>query len=244
MAEYDLAAASPWSIPPQLFARGSILRGIFADLKSPIAYGYDGKDLPVYFNQDPVLNAGRRRWRRRRAAVAARGGPGINGGEGQNVFPNVPPMHVSPLDGAPRDGTAAAAGVGRRPGRGGGAGSGRRMRRRRRRRRWRLAVSAAAAAASGEGTRRAGRAAVPGTNAERYAAFGHAGRRRSSGGRAAAVDVPLGQGPHRDVCAPSLLALADAGHLFLAFNAIMNWDHLDAGKAAPAAASATSAGGN
>ena len=50
-------AASRWSIRRNLFARGSILRGVFADLKSPIAYGYDGKDLPVYFNQDPVLNA-------------------------------------------------------------------------------------------------------------------------------------------------------------------------------------------
>ena len=29
----------------------------FADKKSPIAYGFDGSDLPVYFNQDPVLNA-------------------------------------------------------------------------------------------------------------------------------------------------------------------------------------------
>ena len=37
--------------------RGSILRSKFADMTSPIAYGYEGADLPVYFNQSPVLNA-------------------------------------------------------------------------------------------------------------------------------------------------------------------------------------------
>jgi hypothetical protein len=42
--------------PPHLFARGSVFRGRFADRNSPIAYGYDGPDLPVYFNQGPVLN--------------------------------------------------------------------------------------------------------------------------------------------------------------------------------------------
>ena len=57
MAEYNLAGGVTVEHPAELFARGSILRGVFSDLKSPIAYGYDGKDLPVYFNQDPVLNA-------------------------------------------------------------------------------------------------------------------------------------------------------------------------------------------
>ena len=27
-------------------------------MKSPLAYGYESADLPVYFNQAPVLNAG------------------------------------------------------------------------------------------------------------------------------------------------------------------------------------------
>ena len=42
--------------PAGLFARGSIMRGVFSDMKSPIAYGYTEKDLPVYFNQDPVFS--------------------------------------------------------------------------------------------------------------------------------------------------------------------------------------------
>ena len=38
----------------QLQARGSVMNAVFADRKSPIAYGYDEK-LAVYFNQSPLL---------------------------------------------------------------------------------------------------------------------------------------------------------------------------------------------
>jgi hypothetical protein len=41
--------------PAQEQTHGAILRGVFADRTSPIAYGYDKADLPVYFNQTPVL---------------------------------------------------------------------------------------------------------------------------------------------------------------------------------------------
>jgi hypothetical protein len=44
--------------PTQLFARGSIMRSQWSDRKSPIAYGFENATLPVYFNQDPVINAG------------------------------------------------------------------------------------------------------------------------------------------------------------------------------------------
>src|SRR5207248_5998541 len=39
MAEFDLAGGVTVEHPTNLFARGSILRGVFTDLKSPIAYG-------------------------------------------------------------------------------------------------------------------------------------------------------------------------------------------------------------
>ena len=55
LAEADLDSGVTVEQPANLFVRGSILRGKFADLKSPIAYGYDGSDLPVYFNQNPVF---------------------------------------------------------------------------------------------------------------------------------------------------------------------------------------------
>src|SRR5260370_18552237 len=57
MAEYNLAGGVTVEHPAELFARGSIMRGVFSGLKSPIAYGYDGKDLPVSSNPGPVLKA-------------------------------------------------------------------------------------------------------------------------------------------------------------------------------------------
>src|SRR4029077_16864416 len=56
--------------PARLFVRGSTLRGTIPDRKSPIAYGYDPPDLPVYFSQVPVLSA------------AAGGFGGFGGGRG------------------------------------------------------------------------------------------------------------------------------------------------------------------
>ena len=123
MAESNLAGGVTVEHPAALFARGSILRGVFADLKSPIAYGFDGKDLPVYFNQDPVLNVAPAGGGGGRGGGGFGGGGagGINGGEGQNVTPNVTPIHVvsahDPAD-TPAALTAAPAAGGR-----GGRGS-------------------------------------------------------------------------------------------------------------------------
>src|SRR5476651_277222 len=77
--------------PAQLFVRGSILRSRFVDKKSPIAYGYDGADLPVYFNQAPVLNVAGGGFGGRGGGGGGRGaapGENPNGGIGQNVTPN------------------------------------------------------------------------------------------------------------------------------------------------------------
>jgi hypothetical protein len=43
---------------PGLVARGTILRGIIADMGSPLVYGYAVNQLPIYFNGGPVLDAG------------------------------------------------------------------------------------------------------------------------------------------------------------------------------------------
>src|SRR5262249_60734217 len=100
--------------PAQLFVRGSILRAKITDMKSPITYGYESADLPVYFNQSPVLNA---------SAGGGFGGfgggrggaPGTNpnGGVGQNVTPNALPLRIQPLEG---DANPVPAGRGGRPG--------------------------------------------------------------------------------------------------------------------------------
>jgi Zinc carboxypeptidase len=91
VADYGVVGGVGVEHPAQLFARGSILRGQFADLKSPIVYGYDQKDIPVYFNQDPVF-----------AVSEGRSGGSASSGSGtslaQNVTPNAVPIHISPYD--------------------------------------------------------------------------------------------------------------------------------------------------
>jgi hypothetical protein len=80
--------------PSQMYSKGSILRGMISDKKSPITYGYDGSQLPIYFGGDPVLNAG-----------GSGGGVGVGGlrgggpqipGVGANITPNSVPEKMSP----------------------------------------------------------------------------------------------------------------------------------------------------
>jgi hypothetical protein len=84
MVDFGLAAGLTVEHPEDLAARGTILRGMLSDRKSPIAYGFEEKDLPVYFNQDPVL-------------ALSRGGVSASG-FGQNITPNANPVHISPYD--------------------------------------------------------------------------------------------------------------------------------------------------
>jgi len=62
----------------QLQARGSVINTVFADRRSPIAYGYD-EGLAVYFNQSPLLNV---------AAGGGFGGGGFGGGDNQGQRPS------------------------------------------------------------------------------------------------------------------------------------------------------------
>jgi hypothetical protein len=97
--EYGITSGVTVEEPAQLFARGSILRAKITDMKSPIAYGYESTDLPVYFNQSPVLNAAG-------GGLGGFGGggrggaPGTNpnGGIGQNVTPNALPLRIQPFE--------------------------------------------------------------------------------------------------------------------------------------------------
>jgi hypothetical protein len=216
--------------PAELFARGSILRGVFSDLKSPIAYGYDGKDLPVYFNQDPVLNA--------TAAAGGFGGFGgggrgaagpINGGAGQNVTPNAVPIHTSPLE--PENASPAAA-----PAPGGGRGRGGRG-------------AGAAGAGAGAPAGRGGFVADAGprprvvlqfpSNANDMLLSGTLGGGETIANHALVVDMPLGTGHVVMFALRPFWRWQTQGTYFLAFNAILNWDHLDAGKPAPPPPAAT-----
>jgi hypothetical protein len=69
--------------------RGSVLKAVFSDKKSPIAYGYEGTPMAVYFNQDPVLSAGSN-------PLAAFGFGGGRGAEIPGVGMNVTPMATPP----------------------------------------------------------------------------------------------------------------------------------------------------
>jgi Zinc carboxypeptidase len=218
LADYGIASGVTLEHPATLFARGSILRGTFTDAKSPIAYGFDQKDIPVYFNQDPVL------------AVATGGGGfgGFGGGggggrgggssEGQNVTPMAVPIHVAPLDPSETTGAGGAMGVGggRGAGRGGGRGAG----------------GGRGGAAAAEGPRP--RVVMQfGSNANDLLLSGTLGGGDTIANRALAVDVPVGKGHIVMFALRPFWRWQTQGTYFLAFNAILNWNDLDAGKAPP-----------
>jgi hypothetical protein len=244
MAEYDLGAGVTVEHPADLFARGSIMRGVFADLKSPIAYGYDGKDLPVYFSQDPVFSVG---------GAGGGGGRGGRGGSGrtnslgetigQNITPNVTPIHISPLDPAsPDTPVAEPLAAGRGGGRGGRGRGG----------------AAAAPAAAGGADAPAGAAAAPagrggggggrggrggGANADAARVIlrfpsnpndmllsGTLAGGETLDNRALVIDAPIGKGHVVMFALRPFWRWQTQGTYSLAFNAIVNWDHLDAGK--------------
>src|SRR5262249_26807248 len=85
--------------PTKLFARGTILKSVFADKKSPIAYGYEGDALAVYFNQGPVLRAGG-------GGFGGGGGTQIPG-VGMKITPNAGPETLASME--PRDPNAKPA---------------------------------------------------------------------------------------------------------------------------------------
>jgi hypothetical protein len=90
--EFGLTPGVTVEGPDDLVSPGSIYRGVIVDSTSPIAYGYDGVQLPVFFRGDLVL----------RTAGA------VTGGRGGSPWQNTTPMLSRP-DLAPYDLSAAAA---------------------------------------------------------------------------------------------------------------------------------------
>jgi hypothetical protein len=64
------------------------MRGIIADKRSPIVYGYTGDQMPIYLSQDPVLNT---------RGAGMRGGAAVPG-VGADITPNATPIALSPYD--------------------------------------------------------------------------------------------------------------------------------------------------
>jgi hypothetical protein len=224
--EYGMTSGVTIEPSTALFARGSIFRGRIADKKSPIVYGYEGDQMPVYFNQDPVINVAT-------AGGGGGGGFGGAGGLGAQLGQNTTPMAARvPL--SPWEGPVAAQGAGG-TGRRGGADS-------------------AAAAGGGGGGFGGGQGTVdPMTRPRVVLSFpadttqmllsGTLAGARVLSNRAQVVDAPVGSGHIVMFAIRPFWRWQTQGTFMLGFNTIMNWNDLDAGRA-PAAAPAVRAAGS
>ena len=205
LADYGITTGVTAEHPAQLFARGSILRGVITDRGSPIAYGFDTKEMPVYFSQDPVLNAS--------PAPGGFGGGGGGAGAsalGQNVTPNAVPVQVSPFDrDAPKGPTPAPVDE--------TAVTRQRMRQ--------LGIA--------EDVRPRVVMQFP-AKADDMLLSGTLAGGQALANRALIVDVTVGQGHIVMFALRPFWRWQSQGSYFLGFNAILNWDHLEAGKPEPA----------
>jgi hypothetical protein len=214
---YNISTGVTVENPEGLFVRGSVLRGVFTDRRSPIAYGYDAQ-VPVYFSQDPVLAVG--------GGFAGRGGgqPAIPG-VGMNVTPMAAQTNrITPFESEVTESASPAVSAGR-GGRGAGAG----------------------AAAEGRGGRGGGGGGFGGgtatdaprvvlsfpSNPDDMLLSGVLVGGQALANRAQVVDIPVGQGHVVSFAIRPYWRWQTQGTFFLGFNTILNWNDLDAGKTAP-----------
>jgi hypothetical protein len=217
--EYNLTSGVTVENPSGLFARGTILRGVIADAKSPLVYGYEGTSLPIYFNQSPVLNAGGILGA---GGLAGVGGFGGGGGTGlsQNITPMANRLRLSPYGASVPEAPGPQPGGGGAGGRGAGGGGGG------------LGPFGAFAAA---GPRPRVVMQFP-SNPDEMLLSGTLAGGQALSGRAQLVDAPLGKGHVVMFAIRPFWRWQTQGTFMLGFNAIMNWNDLDAGK--PAATTA------
>ena len=204
--EYGLTTGVTIETPAQLFARGTIVRSRIADMSSPLVYGYAGPELPVYFNQAPVLS------------VDGRGGAPAaapNAGFGQTITPNAAPLRIAPYEPAlaresGTDSPASSAPAAERP---------------------RVEDRDAVRQQSGPATEGRPRVVVQFvSDASQLLLSGTLANGQFLAGRAAAIDQPLGRGHIVMFAIRPFWRWQTHGTYTLGFNAIMNWNDLDAGK--------------
>ena len=213
--DYNLTPGITVQTPDSLFARGSIMRGVIADMTSPIVYGYGRDQLPVYFNQGPVLDV---RTGRGGFFGFGRGGAGVS----QNITPMATPLTLSPWNPDADSASGDLRRGGRRGARGGARG------------------------ANGAGGAPAGaRAATPDSagqprvimrfprNPADMLLSGVLTGGQALSDRAQIVDEPLGKGHVVMFAIRPFWRWQTQGTFMLGFNAIMNWDDLDAGTVSP-----------
>jgi hypothetical protein len=212
--EYKLTPGITIEEPSGLFARGSVMRGVVTDKKSPITYGYSTQ-VPVYFNQAPVLNAG----------GTGGGGGGFGGAgagpAGQNTTPMATRLPLSPWDWNTVDEAPARAA--------GGAGA--------------RGVAAGGAAAGGPGGGQGGfggGAAASGTrprvvmsfpaNASDILLSGTLAGGEALVNRAQVIDATVGTGHVVMFGIRPFWRWQTHGTFFLGFNSILHWNDLSAGR--------------
>ena len=209
--EYSLVTGMTVESPDGLFARGSVMRGVFADRKSPIAYGYDAQ-VPVYFSQEPVL------------FVASGGTTTTGGGGGGAAAPAIPGvgMNITPMASASQqrlsawDPEAAA----RSDGQGRGSrGKGRQAQT--------PAQGDGRGSSAGEPRPRVV-LQFPSDPAEMLLSGTLVGG-QALANRAQIVDVPLGEGHLVAFAIRPFWRWQTQGTYFLGFNTLLNWNDLDAG---------------
>jgi len=220
--EYNVTTGVTVEEPDGLFVRGSVMRGVVADRSSPIAYGFDAQ-VPVYFNQAPVLNAGGG------GGFGGRGGGGIPG-VGMNVTPMASagqnPISTWDPDNPSAAAPAAPAGRGQRGGRGGEAFGGR----------------------GGRGGRGGFGGFDPATrprvvlqfpsNPDEMLLSGVLVGGEALANRAQVIDAPVGEGHVVMFGIRPYWRWQTQGTYFLGFNTILHWNDLKAGQAGRGAGTA------
>jgi hypothetical protein len=219
--EYGITTGVTVEEPAALFVRGSILRSKITDMKSPIAYGYGSTDLPVYFNQSPVLNAAGGGFGGFGGGRGGAPGTNPNAGFGQNVTPNAVPLRIQPFE---ADTNPAPSGRGERP----AADDLAQMRQ-----------MAQQFGITFDDTRP--RVVMQfSANPTDMLLSGTLANGQFLANRAAALDHPVGKGHVVMFAIRPFWRWQTQGTYTLGFNAIMNWNDLDAGKAPPAGRGTTS----
>ena len=200
LTEYGVARGVTLTRPSELYTKGAIMRGVFADKTSPLTYGYVGGQMPVYFSQAPVLTVG------------PPGRPALTGNDlAQNLTPNAVPGLVLPLEPMPDTPPPA-----KTPERG-----------------------VSAVFIPGASTATAAPARLPRavmrfpSKADDILLSGLLSGGEALTDKALVVDAPLGKGHMVLYALRPFWRWQTQGSYFLGFNAILNWDRLDAGLPPP-----------
>jgi hypothetical protein len=198
--EFGLTPGVSVESPDDLVAPGSIHRGVIVDPASPIAYGYDGVQLPVFFRGDVVLRT-----------AGAVGGSGGNSGPWQNTTPMLRRPDLSPYEPRADDSDEEEEGDGGDPD----------------------PLDEYRDMADRFGTDEADDPRVvmafP-TDPARMLLSGTLSGADALAGRAQVVDSPVGDGHVVMFSVRPFWRWQTQGTFFLAFNAILNWNDLDAGR--------------